>query len=194
MSWLRGNGKVRKDQTDHYGRVKGDGGAKISDFQDSGSILVEQDASTKKIFFELDDSILEDSTTIKIIRDLVTGKISFKLDVVEETEFTPTWSSGITGATLQGTKAYLLTPNLAYVVFEVTGLTLTANTEISLMTELKVGDKKIANRQVINCINSKTTNVVGCAVDQSSTTIYVNPTADVASTNILRFQGFVHLA
>lgn len=41
MSSVLGNGKIRKDQTDHYGRIKnggGGGGATIDDFEDSDTV------------------------------------------------------------------------------------------------------------------------------------------------------------
>lgn len=52
MASRLGNGKLRKDQTDHYGRVKrggGGGGATVDDFVDSETIVVSEDTSTGKV-------------------------------------------------------------------------------------------------------------------------------------------------
>lgn len=52
MAWRLGNGKLRKDQTDHYGRLKnggGGGGATADDFADSNTIIFSQDVATQKV-------------------------------------------------------------------------------------------------------------------------------------------------
>lgn len=69
MAWRLGNGKLRKDQTDHYGRIKnggGGGGASVEDFVDSTDIKFSLDATTEKIKAVLTDaikSILENALT-----------------------------------------------------------------------------------------------------------------------------------
>lgn len=52
MAWRLGNGKLRKDQTDHYGRLKnggGGGGATVDDFTDTDTIIFSKDVETQKV-------------------------------------------------------------------------------------------------------------------------------------------------
>lgn len=51
MSSRLGNGKLRKDQTDPYGRLKrgGGGGASVDDFVDTSTIIVSEDVTSGKI-------------------------------------------------------------------------------------------------------------------------------------------------
>lgn len=54
MSQRNGYDRVRTDQVDHYGRIKGEGGAKITDFEASETITPDLNSETGKIFFDLD--------------------------------------------------------------------------------------------------------------------------------------------
>lgn len=76
MASRLGNGKVRKDQTDHYGRIKEGGGAKVTDFQDSDSVTWDVDEETGKIFAEAEGGIsIEDfEDTDSIVFSEVTGE------------------------------------------------------------------------------------------------------------------------
>ena len=91
MSMKDGNGKLRKDQTDHYGRVLGGGGGGVSpeDFVDTDTIEFSQpEGQPKKIQADLTDAVaeilnnaitpakLEDTDSVQIARDSETGKTS----------------------------------------------------------------------------------------------------------------------
>lgn len=61
MSSKLGNGKVRKDQTDHYGRIKnggGGGGATVDDFVDSDTIVVSEDTETEKVKMDIASDVV----------------------------------------------------------------------------------------------------------------------------------------
>lgn len=90
MAWRQGNGKLRKDQTDLYGRVKESGQISVEDFEESDDIKFSQDASTNKIKAELQEEVKEiiDSaltsdnfdSSEEIIMDIADNVISFLLE------------------------------------------------------------------------------------------------------------------
>ena len=74
MSWRLGNGKLRKDQTDTYGKIRGGAKPLLSDFEDSDSIHFSQSASTSKIKAEITEVIMEIINNALLPTDLVTSE------------------------------------------------------------------------------------------------------------------------
>lgn len=61
MASKLGNGKLRKDQTDHYGRIKrggGGGGATVDDFVDTSTIKVSEDTQSGKVRMDVASDVV----------------------------------------------------------------------------------------------------------------------------------------
>ena len=87
MAWR--DGKVRKDQTDSYGRVKKEGPISLSNFEDSDDIHFSQSAESSKISAELQEavkqiinnalSVNDFDSSEEIVMDISEGVIKFLL-------------------------------------------------------------------------------------------------------------------
>lgn len=74
MGWRLGNGKLRKDQTDTYGKIRGGSKPLLTDFEDSDSIHYAQSASTSKITSVIKSEIMEIINNALTASDLVSSE------------------------------------------------------------------------------------------------------------------------
>lgn len=117
--------------------------------------------------------------------------ITAKSIIEEETpELEINLSTSFSSATIQN-KYCKKIGSIAFVRFELKNVVLTADTETTIFTNIKIDGTQVAGSQVLLGVITNTTSSISMAVAETGGLVYVNASKDVIATNTLRFEGML---